>query len=43
MTESIAASFMFTAGAIGLSGLWVLIAVEETHPRLKPAKAGKKN
>jgi MFS family permease len=43
MTGNIEVSFMFTAGAIGLSGLWVLIAVEETHPRLNPAKAGKKN
>jgi MFS family permease len=36
-TGSIEAGFLFTALAIVLSGLWVLIAAEETHPRLNPA------
>jgi len=29
--------FWLTAVAMGLSGLWVLLAAEETHPRLNPA------
>ena len=32
-----AAAFWFTAAAMGVSGLWVLLAAEETHPRLAPA------
>ncbi len=32
-TGSIQAGFYFTAAAMCLSGLWVLIAAEETHPR----------
>ena len=31
-TGSIQAGFFFTAGAMWLSGLWVLMAAEETHP-----------
>ena len=31
-TGSIQAGFYFTAVAMCLSGLWVLIAAEETHP-----------
>jgi len=30
--------FWLTAVAMGLSGLWVLLAAEETHPRLNPAE-----
>lgn len=39
MTGNIEAGFVFAAGAMGLSGLWTLIAAEETHPRLNPAAA----
>jgi MFS family permease len=37
LTGNIEASFVFVAGAMGLSGLWTLIAAEETHPRFNPA------
>ena len=33
-TSSVEAGFWFTAAAMGVSGLWVLVAAEETHPRL---------
>ena len=36
-TGAKSAGFWFVAGAMGLSGLWVLIAAEETHPRINPA------
>ncbi len=36
-TNSMAAGFWFVAVAMGVSGLWVLIVAEETHPRLNPA------
>ena len=36
-TGGVAAGFWFVAAAMGVSGLWVLIAAEETHPRLNPA------
>ena len=36
-TGSMSAGFWFVAGAMGLSGLWVLIVAEETHPRVNPA------
>ena len=39
VSGSVEAGFWFTAGAMGLSGLWVLVAAEETHPRLAPARA----
>ena len=34
---NIEAGFVFVASAMGLSGLWMLIAAEETHPRFNPA------
>ncbi len=37
-TGSVEAGFWFTAIAMGLSGAWVLVAAEETHPRLAPAR-----
>ena len=37
-TGTMSAGFWFVAGAMGLSGLWVLIAAEETHPRINPAQ-----
>jgi len=37
LAGNIEAGFVFAAGAMGLSGLWTLIAAEETHPRLNPA------
>ncbi len=37
VSGSVEAGFWFTAAAMGLSGLWVLVAAEETHPRLAPA------
>lgn len=36
-TGGVAAGFWFTAAAMALSGLWVLLGAEETHPRLNPA------
>ncbi len=33
-TESLEAGFWFTAAAMGVSGLWVLVAARETLPRL---------
>ncbi len=36
-TGSMVAGFWFVAAAMGLSGLWVLVAAAETHPRLNPA------
>ena len=36
-TGAKSAGFWFVAGAMGLSGLWMLIAAEETHPRINPA------
>ncbi len=32
--ESLEAGFWLTAAAMGVSGLWVLVAARETHPRL---------
>ncbi|MDX1782334.1 MAG: MFS transporter [Thalassovita sp.] len=37
-TGMIAAGFWFVGGAMALSGLWLALAMEETHPRLNPAK-----
>ncbi|MFA9460277.1 MFS transporter [Thiohalorhabdus sp. Cl-TMA] len=36
-TGALDTGFWLTAGAMGLSGLWVLLAADETHPRLNPA------
>ena len=36
-TNSMTAGFWFVVAAMGVSGLWVLIVAEETHPRLNPA------
>lgn len=36
-TGTMSAGFWFVAAAMGASGLWVLIAAEETHPRINPA------
>ncbi|KPV39656.1 MFS transporter [Thiohalorhabdus denitrificans] len=36
-TGALETGFWLTAIAMGLSGLWVLLAAEETHPRLNPA------
>lgn len=36
-TGTMSAGFWFVVIAMGLSGLWVLIAAEETHPRINPA------
>ena len=33
----VTAAFWFTALVLGLSGLWVALQAEETHPRLNPA------
>ena len=35
--SSVEAGFWFTAAAMGVSGLWVLVAAEETHPRVATA------
>ena len=37
-TASVEAGFWFTAAAMGVSGLWVLVAAEETLPRLATAE-----
>ena len=37
----IEAGFWFTAGAMFVSGLIVLLVCEETHPRLNPARSGR--
>ena len=37
MTGSTEAAFWFTAIAMTLSGLWIAVAMEETHARLNPA------
>lgn len=37
LTGAMETGFWLTAIAMGLSGLWVLLAAEETHPRLNPA------
>ena len=42
MTGNIEAGFILTAVVMGLSGLWTLIAVEETHPKFNPATFAKK-
>ncbi len=39
-TDNMMAGFWFVAAAMGVSGLWVLIAAEETHPRINPAEEG---
>lgn len=39
-TGSMIAGFWFVAAAMAVSGLWVLIAAEETHPRINPAQVG---
>ena len=36
-TGGVEAGFWFTAIAMGVSGAWVLVAAEETHPRLAPS------
>ena len=36
-TGTLEAGFWFTALAMGVSGSWLLVAMEETHPRLNPA------
>lgn len=38
VTGNIEAGFWFTAGAMGLSGLWMLVFAEETHPGINPAE-----
>ncbi|MCH8860964.1 MAG: MFS transporter [Proteobacteria bacterium] len=38
LTGNIEAGFWLTAGAMGLSGLWMLVFAEETHPRINPAE-----
>jgi MFS family permease len=38
MTGNIESGFILTAIAMGLSGLWTLIAVEETNPMINPEK-----
>lgn len=35
--NNVAAAFWFTAAVLALSGLWVALAAEETHPRFNPA------
>jgi len=35
---SLEVGFWFTAAAMGISGLWVLLAMEETHPRLASSR-----
>ncbi|MGB5079369.1 MAG: MFS transporter [Burkholderiales bacterium] len=35
--DDVAAAFWFTTIVLGLSGLWVALQAEETHPRLNPA------
>lgn len=37
ITDNIETGFWFTAIAMGLSGLWVALVAEETHPRINPA------
>lgn len=37
ITNNIETGFWFTAIAMGLSGLWVALVAEETHPRINPA------
>ncbi len=37
-TNSMESGFWFTGIAMGLSGLWVLLVAEETHPHLNPAE-----
>ena len=36
--DSLEVGFWFTAVAMGISGLWVLLAAEETHPRLASSR-----
>lgn len=38
ITNNIETGFWFTAIAMGLSGLWVALVAEETHPRINPAE-----
>ncbi len=38
LSGNIETGFWMTAGAMGLSGLWLLIFAEETHPRINPAE-----
>ena len=38
LARGVEAAFWFTAGVLLLSGIWVLLRAEETHPRLNPAK-----
>lgn len=38
LTGNIEAGFWLTAGVMGLSGLWMLVFAEETHPRINPAE-----
>lgn len=36
--SGVEATFWFTAAALGISGTWVALIAEETHPRLNPAR-----
>jgi MFS family permease len=36
-TDNMMTGFWFVAATMGASGLWVLIAAQETHPRINPA------
>ncbi|HVC11556.1 MAG TPA: MFS transporter [Burkholderiales bacterium] len=38
--DEVAAAFWFTAAVLALSGLWVAMQAEETHPRFNPADPG---
>ena len=38
ITDNIETGFWFTAIAMGLSGLWVALVADETHPRINPAE-----
>ena len=42
MVGNIEAGFILTACAMGISGLWALIMVEETHPKISMAKKAAK-
>ncbi len=39
LASGVEAAFWFTAGVLLVSGVWVLLRAEETHPRLNPAEA----
>lgn len=40
ISGNLTTGFWVTAAAMGLSGLWVLLFAEETHPRINPASDG---